>query len=287
MLQYAYERIDNISLLVAFLGGVLSILSPCFVAVLPAFFTFTFKERKEITKMTFVFFCGMSVIFILLGLSASFVGNLLQTYRIELIVFAGISLILLGGMTIFGKGFSSFVKQRKTENDALGVFTFGMLFALGFTPCNGPILGGILFIASTLSGHLYPALLLFFYGLGLFLPLFILSIFYDSYNLRESRLIQGKTFVIGKTEIHSTQIIAGLMLIITGILFILYKGTALLNSLDPLNTREYFYSITEKIITYGIPKWLGDLFGIIIGLFITVALFLLIKYLHSKHYKKE
>ena len=59
---------QKLSFLVVFIGGVLSVLSPCILPTLPAFFAFTFKEKKNLTKMTFIFFLGFALVFVLLGL---------------------------------------------------------------------------------------------------------------------------------------------------------------------------------------------------------------------------
>src|SRR3989338_3810841 len=69
--QQAVFYLQNLSFFVAFVGGMISVLLPCTLAILPAFFAYTFKERKEITKMTLVFFAGFSMIFIILGIFAA------------------------------------------------------------------------------------------------------------------------------------------------------------------------------------------------------------------------
>ena len=105
--------VQSISFLVAFVGGLLSIISPCILPILPAFFAYNFKERKEITKMTFSFFLGFTIIFILMGLVASFVGQMFEAYKELLILFAGIMLIVFAVMIFLGKGFSFIGRQYR------------------------------------------------------------------------------------------------------------------------------------------------------------------------------
>src|SRR3989338_7663592 len=139
---------EKISLTIAFLGGILSFLSPCILPFLPAFFAFTFREKKSISKMMLVFFFGFSMVFIAMGITASYVGQLLNQYKDYLVPLAGIFLIIFGIMSLFGRGFSGFFYNKKPKNDTVGIFLMGITFAIGWTPCIGPILGGILVVAS-------------------------------------------------------------------------------------------------------------------------------------------
>src|SRR3989339_1270068 len=66
--------LQNISFLVAFLAGILSLLLPCTIAILPAFFSYTFKEKSDLVKMTLTFFLGFALIFVLFGILASTIG---------------------------------------------------------------------------------------------------------------------------------------------------------------------------------------------------------------------
>ncbi|HLG24194.1 MAG TPA: cytochrome c biogenesis CcdA family protein [Candidatus Nanoarchaeia archaeon] len=276
--EQAVYYLQNLSFFVAFVGGMISVLLPCTLAILPAFFAYTFKERKEITKMTFVFFLGFSLIFMLLGVFAAAIGQTITSIQVAdtklLIIIAGIFLIGFGIMTMLGKGFNFISINKKTGHDIFGVFTFGLLFGLGWSACLGPILAGILLIASTFHNYFYSAALLFFYSLGLFVPLFLISILFDKFNLTQVPWIKGREFevkIFGKTFfIHTTKIIAGVLLIASGTVFIVFNGTSVINSLDPLRTSVYAYIFEEKV--FKIPNI--D----IIGLFALVLLAGLVGY---------
>ena len=111
--QQAVFYLQNLTFFVAFLGGMISVLLPCTLAILPAFFAYTFKEKKEITKMTLVFFAGFSLIFVILGIAASVLGQSLATLQVAdtkaLVFIGGIFLIIFGIMTGLGLGFN-FIK---------------------------------------------------------------------------------------------------------------------------------------------------------------------------------
>ncbi|MBI4143339.1 cytochrome c biogenesis protein CcdA [Candidatus Woesearchaeota archaeon] len=266
--QQAVFYLQNLSFFVAFIGGMISVLLPCTLAILPAFFAYTFKERKEITKMTLVFFAGFSLIFIILGIFASAIGQTLTSIQVadtKLLIFvAGILLIIFGIMTILGMGFSFMKMGAKTGHDIFGIFSFGILFGLGWSACLGPVLAGILLIASTFHNYFYAGALLFFYSLGLFVPLFLISILFDKYNLTQKAWLRGKEYQVnlfGKIfYIHTMKVIAGILLIASGTIFILFNGTSIINTLDPLRSSVYAYIFEEKL--FNIPYI--DIIGLVV-----------------------
>ncbi len=259
----------SISFLVAFVGGLLSIVSPCILPILPAFFAYNFKEKKEITRMTFSFFLGFAIIFILMGLVASFIGQMFEAYKELLILFAGIMLVVFAVMIFLGKGFSFIKFNRKMRSDRFGVFLFGVFFGIGWTPCLGPILAGILFIASTLP-ILHSAGLLFVYSLGIFIPFFLISFMFDKYDLSKVSWIRGKgiTFKILNREIkvHSSNLISAILLLVMGLIFIFYRGTYVINNLDLLGTRDLFFKLQDKLAPSIIIKLIGILVLIVFGI---------------------
>src|SRR3989344_1524854 len=263
--QQAVFYLQNLSFFVAFLGGIISVLLPCTLAILPAFFAYTFKEKGEITKMTLVFFAGFSLIFIILGIFAAAIGETLTSIQVgstKVFIFAaGILLIIFGIMTMLGLGFNFISLDRKTGHDVFGIFSFGILFGLGWSACLGPVLAGILLIASTFHNYFYAGALLFFYSLGLFVPLFLILIFFDKFNLTQASWIKGKEFevkIFGKPFfIHTTKVAAGILLIASGLIFIIYNGTTKFNTLDPLKISIYAYIFEGKLFKIPYIDFIG------------------------------
>ncbi len=255
--QYITDFVKDISLPIAFLAGILSFLSPCILPFLPAYFSYTFKEKTSISKMTMIFFSGFSSVFVLMGLGASYLGKTLAMFQQDysvLIVISGIFILIFGIMSFFGKGFSSLIKNdKKRRDDPAGVFMFGMFFAIGWTACLGPILAGILSIATILGNYYYAGLLMLSYSLGIFVPLIVMSVLYDRLNLSQNKLFKGRQYkfdIFGKhIELHSGNIISGLLLMLVGIVFILYQGTYLVNSFDPAGTKQSFYDLQNYLIS--------------------------------------
>lgn len=247
----------KITFFIAFIAGMLGVLSPCILPFLPAYFSYTFKEKKNMTFMTFIFFLGFSTVFVAMGVAAGILGesSLLVMQGGTLLNIAGIFLIAFGLMALSGKGFSSFIKiHTKFKNDVPGTFLFGMAFAAGWTACLGPILGGILGMGALLHSTYLAALLMLFYSLGNLVPLFLLAMFYDKYKLHESKWIKGRElkFKIDDKEykIHSTNLISGLLFMAIGAFILIFRGTGPINTWDFLKTKEYFYSVQYWLIDW-------------------------------------
>ncbi len=252
----AQEFVTNVSFAVAFLAGMITLLSPCILPLIPAYFAVTFKEKRAITKMTSIFFSGFAVMFIVLGIASVLVGSasiiILQQNLSLFVLIGGILLIIFGLMSLFGKGFSGLVLERKSKNDTWGILGYGMVFALGWTVCVGPILGGILIMASVLHNYLTAVWLMFFYALGMFVPMFFFSIAYDRFNLANHPIIRGKTFTVSlgnvKQDFHSSNILSGTLLMATGIFFIVFRGTGEVNALILFGLKEKFYVLQNLLL---------------------------------------
>ncbi|MEK6838092.1 MAG: cytochrome c biogenesis CcdA family protein [Nanoarchaeota archaeon] len=238
----AESTLRNVSFLIAFFGGILSFLAPCTVALFPAFLANVARSKRNITLSTLVFFMGFSLSFIALGITLITLGRIsFATFQQDIPVFvqtAGILLVFLGVLTILGKGFSFIRLGAKLPKDALGTFLFGAIFAVGWSACIGPVIAGIFVMASVFHNYSYTALLLFFYALGLAIPLFAAAFFYDKFNLSSSRLVKGFAInlKVGKSEIllTSTNLVSGLLLGFLGLFFIFNKGTTAITAADLL-----------------------------------------------------
>jgi len=242
---------QKITFLFALIGGSLTILSPCILPLFPAFFAITFKEKKSIAKATLSFFLGFALVFSLFGLGASMLVQALLSNREQLTVLSGALLVALGFMMLSERGFAIVSLNRKAPNDLPGLFAMGALFAIGWTPCIGPVLGGILVVAAAMPNYLYSAAMLATYSIGIFLPLFTLSMLFDRYKLPQNSLLRGREVKIGSYSVHSTNLISAIMLISIGLLFLIYGSTAVVNGYDALGTKPFFYSLQRALLGTG------------------------------------
>jgi len=219
-----------IELLIAFGAGFISFLSPCVLPLIPGYVSFISGQSlqellgsKQIKFLPLILFCiGFSTVFIILGASASFLGQkLLQNSEI-LRIAAGVliiifSLQLVGLINISYLNSEKRFETKKSQN-ILFPFVIGLAFGFGWTPCIGPILGSILAIASIEETLSRAILLLSFYSLGLAIP-FVISGY-----LIQKFLLFSKNF---KRNINIISKIGGIILLITGILILTNKLQAI------------------------------------------------------------
>lgn len=260
---HAEGFLGQVSFPLVFIAGLLSLLSPCILPTVPAFFALSFKEKEKIAGKTFIFFLGFALVFVAFGVFGAAVGQSFSSFQINYnyVVFAaGIFLIVLGILSFFGKGFTSLWKPQfgRGRKDTAGIFLFGLSFGLGWTACLGPILAGIMLMASVLQNYFYAGLLFFVYALGLFIPLFLLALFFDK-SSTVRRWLRGREvrFEIGsKTLITTTiQMLSGLLLVTIGVIFLVYRGTGIFNRWNYFGLKEYFYIFQDYLLERHISNW--------------------------------
>jgi cytochrome c-type biogenesis protein len=223
----------DISIPMAFLAGILSFLSPCVLPLLPSYVSFitgisfeqltSEKDRKRVRFLTitnsFAFVAGFSAVFISLGASSSFFGQILYKYR-EWIRIGGGILVIIFGLFISGIiKLDLFLKEKRLHLHGkpagyLGSFLVGMTFAAAWSPCIGPILGTILLYAASEGSTSYGLKLLSVYSLGLGLPFFLSSLALNTF-LSYSKVLYRFMKVI--------MLLSGLLLIIFGIMLLSNK----------------------------------------------------------------
>lgn len=238
----------------SFVAGVFSFLSPCTLPILPAYFAVTAQaERARMSIMSIAFFFGLATLFILMGASASFLGQALRDYMFTMTTWGGIAVVIFGFMTLFGKGFSGAQFRSQPASTLVGSYLFGATFALGWTPCVGPVLSGILVLAASDKTIFQGMSLLFFYAIGLGLPLILISTFcgHLSKDGLFWRILRGKGWdiKIGNQVflLHTTNLFSGLLLILLG--WALAMGyITYINSLIPIEMQIWFSAIEEKIL---------------------------------------
>src|ERR687890_593171 len=227
-------RVVEASFLASFLGGLLSLLSPCSALLLPAFFAYAFQSRGELVGRTAVFYLGLCATLAPLGMGISAISALVYGHRGTLITVSGAVIIALGVVQIAGGGFAFGPIERlrgKIRGDSV-VTTFCLGAVYGFAGfCSGPILGAVLTVAASSGSALRGAGLLATYAAGMAAPLFLLALLWDRLDLGHRRWLRGRELSLGKLRLHTTNLISGLMFVAIGILFIAFEGTSGLESL--------------------------------------------------------
>jgi cytochrome c-type biogenesis protein len=232
---------SNVGYIGAFLGGVLSFLSPCVLPLIPSYVSFitgiSFEEFKTgdkafIRKLTLInssaFVLGFSIVFILLGISSSYIGSFLSFYYDQIRIVGGI-IVILFGLYVMGVLKLNFLASDKRihlkakPRGYLGSLVVGLTFGAGWTPCIGPILGSILLIAGTSGSAMHGFKLLLVYSAGLAIPFITTSLLINTF-LSHFKAIQSRMRII--------MILSGLLLISFGIV-LLTDSVHLLLSVAP------------------------------------------------------
>ena len=221
----------DIGFLAAFLGGALALLSPCSALLLPAFFAYSLAHPGKLLARTGVFYLGLATTLVPLGAASTAAGRLLNGHRGPLIAVGGCLVIALGVAQILGLGFASKRAQaaaaRITPRSAVSTFLLGCVYGLaGF--CAGPILGAVLTVTAVSGSPLYGASMLAVYALGMALPLFLLALLWDRFDLGSRGWLRGRALTLGKLRLHTTSVLSGLFFIGVGVLFLLFNGTGAL-----------------------------------------------------------
>ncbi len=230
----------NIGYLGAFLGGVLSLLSPCAALLVPAFFAYAFADRVRLLMRTVLFYFGLATTLVPMGVAAGSIGAVLNEYRDIVVLVGGLLMIGLGIAQIFGFGFGSNAAQRLSGrikiSSGVSVYLLGTVYGLaGF--CAGPLLGAVLSMAMTGSSPAYGGILLAIYALGMAVPLFFIAALWDRFDLGRRSWLRGRTLNLGILRVHSTTLIAGLVFIALGFVFILTDGTGSLGGVVGMDTQ--------------------------------------------------
>ena len=210
-------------ILIAFGAGLISFLSPCVLPLIPGYISYISGQslqeilnKREINFFPLILFClGFSTVFVILGASASFLGQTLLQNSEILRIAAGIiiiifSLQLIGIVNIPYLNFEKRFDAKESRN-ILFPYVIGVAFGFGWTPCIGPILGSILALASIEETLLRAVILLILYSLGLAIP-FVLSGY-----LIQRFLLFSKNF---RKNINLISKIGGIILLVTGILIL-------------------------------------------------------------------
>jgi len=220
----------EVTIFAAFFAGIVSFLSPCVLPLVPPYLCFlagsSLEEltdeaadavvRRRVFLSAFIFVLGFSTVFVALGASASVIGQMLREHMTLLSQIAGVIVIIMGlhFLGVFKFGFLN--KDTRYHHDnkprgMLGSYGIGLAFALGWTPCIGPVLAVILAFAASEESVAKGAFLLAVYSAGLGVPFMAAAFGINPFMNFMKRFRQH----MGKIE----KVMGGL-LVLTGVMFL-------------------------------------------------------------------
>ena len=221
---------------ISFAAGILSFLSPCVLPLVPGYISLisgvsidNLKEgassRRAVILNSLAFNAGLSVIFLLLGTTAGLVGSAITSSPWVRII-GGIVIIAFGLQLIGLLKISALYKDTRFFSDDkprgfIGSAALGVAFAAGWTPCIGPILGGIIGLAATSGGWKSGLVLSAFYSAGLAVPFLLTGLGINQF------LGFYKNF---RRHLHKVEVVSGVVLILVGVLVMTGQSTLLASS---------------------------------------------------------
>lgn len=222
---------NEVSIPIAFFGGILSFISPCVLPLVPSYISFvtgiSFEEltaennnsaelKKVILFNSLMFILGFSTVFVvILGSSAQVFGTVFMEYQDVIRKIGGLAIILLGLHIIGIVNFNILQRDKRLHffkekpSGLLGSFLVGIGFAAGWTPCIGPILSAIFAVAATSESPWSGTMLFVAYSAGLAIPFMLTSLGINTFLKHFNRL---------KRHMRAVSIVTGLFLILTGAL---------------------------------------------------------------------
>ncbi|MGA7809567.1 cytochrome c biogenesis CcdA family protein [Bradyrhizobium sp.] len=221
--------IQNVSIPAALIAGLVSFLSPCVLPLVPPYLIYLTgatiehveydptvrASRRAVMISAILFVLGFSTVFVLLGASASLVGELIRAWSAQLAIVAGIVIIVMGlhflGLTRIGFLMREGRLPIPKPVGLWGAYVMGLAFAFGWTPCIGPILAAILSLAAAESTVAHGAGLLAVYSAGLGIPFLIAAFMIEQFSSLFARM---------KGHLVNVERAMGVLMIITGIGFL-------------------------------------------------------------------
>ena len=217
---------DSIGLAGVFLAGTISFLSPCVLPLVPGYLSFitgmsledlrTGVDRRAALTHSLLFVCGFTLIFVLMGASASFLGQFFRAYDVWIARVGGAIIIVLGLYLAGVLRLTPLDRERRLHlNDKpvghLGTLGVGAAFAAGWTPCIGPMLGTALTLAATAEYMWAGVGYLFVYSMGLAAPFLLATLAVDAF-------LRG--FQRFRHLLPALQVTAGVLLIVVGVMLV-------------------------------------------------------------------
>ena len=217
--------LSEVSLMAAFLAGLLSFISPCVLPLVPGYISFIsgisledIENKRQQNKNTIIisslfFIIGFSLVFILLGATATLLGSFLLEKAFILKKVAGLIIIFFGihMSGLYRIKFLDYEKRIYTNtrpvNIIVGPFLMGLAFAFGWTPCIGPVLAAILVYAGTQDTVSQGILLLTLYSAGLGIPFLLTALAINKFYLFSNKI---------KKHFKVIEIVGGALLILIG-----------------------------------------------------------------------
>lgn len=243
----------NITLLGAFVAGTLTLLSPCSVMVLPAFFSYAFSSPGRTLSRTAVFYLGLITTLVPIGVLAGSLGAYVNQHRSEFVTVAAWIVIGLGVLMAVGVRIPLPGADPASGDDATAVasvYALGTVYGLAGV-CAGPLLGAVLAMAAVGGSALSGGVVLLVFAAGMALPLVVLALVWDRVPAVRG-LVRPRGIQIGRWSNTWTAVIGGVVTIGVGVLLLWTDGTESLGGLLSVDSQFRIENWASEV-TGGVP----------------------------------
>lgn len=267
----------TINFTIAYLGGLVTFLAPCGAFLLPAFFACAFEERGRLLQRILVFLVGLVIALVPLGFAAGGLGAwLLANSRLVTLIAGGV-ILALGLAQVFALPLPKLPLPQAlggaTRPSIAGIFLFGISYGLAGSGCTGPILGAVLSAATLTGSSLRGGILMFWYALGMFTPVALLSLIWGSLTARQQRLFHPRPLRFLGRQTTWGSLVAGLVFVGVGAFLLITGGTggnSLLNPSQQVSLETRITSVASALPDFLLPL----LLVVLVAFFATLAWYL-------------
>ncbi|HJC29865.1 MAG TPA: cytochrome c biogenesis CcdA family protein [Candidatus Dietzia intestinipullorum] len=252
----------DIGLLGAFLGGILTLLSPCSAMLLPAFFSYAFASPRELLTRTGVFYLGLITTLVPLGVLAGTLGAFVNEHRFTFVTIASVVVIALGALMLLNVPIPFLRRGSNTQGTSMtAVYALGTVYGLAGV-CAGPLLGAVLTVAAVSGTPLSGGIIVLVFALGMTLPLLILSLLWGRFPAIRT-LVRPREVKVGPWSNTWTGIIGGVLTIGVGILLLVTAGTTELTG--------FLGAGTQAELEGSVLGWAGQIPDIVVVLVVVAV----------------
>ncbi|HEX8012558.1 MAG TPA: cytochrome c biogenesis CcdA family protein [Casimicrobiaceae bacterium] len=254
------------SAIAAFVAGMIALFAPCCISVmLPAYFAASFRNRAMLTAMTFLYAAGVATVILPLVLGASLLRQILVSQHEAVFVGGGVLMLGLAAFVLLGGKLELPMPSRRAGQKAgpLGIYSLGVFSGIA-SSCCAPVLAGVLALSSLAPSTALALALGTAYVFGMVAPLFAITLLWERYDWRASRLFRPRsvTWRIGRLErtLSMSAVATGVLLALMGVATI-WAGLAG----DAMPSGGWWTSVAIRLQYYGqqitrvlttLPGWL-------------------------------
>lgn len=228
----------DVGLVAAVLAGLLTLLSPCSVMLLPAFFSAAFGDPRRLVGRTAVFYLGLATVLVPMGVAAATLGGVLVEHRSTIVAVTAVVLVLLGCGQALSLRLPGRTAGPARSTSALSVYLLGTVYGVSGA-CSGPLLGAVLAYAAFGAGPAYGGTLMAFFAAGMAIPLLVLALVWRrSPGARVA--VRPRPVAVGPVRTTWAQVAGGTVTIAIGVLLLLTDGFAEVGGLGSVGTQAWF-----------------------------------------------